>query len=117
LLFSNLRLHRWRLLLGSISGGAVQHSLRSGRAASAQALLKGTNMNQTDEKPMKPKWFVIVEIALSFVLLYVLLMVFIVLANALKLLGIPPMWAMLLALVIFLAVIHGIILPNWKTKK
>lgn len=74
-------------------------------------------MNQTDEKPMKPKWFVIVEIALSFVLLYVLLMVFIVLANALKLLGIPPMWAMLLALVIFLAVIHGIILPNWKTKK
>lgn len=74
-------------------------------------------MNQIDEKPMKPKWFVIVEIALSFVLLYVLLMVFIVLANALKLLGIPPMWAMLLALGIFLAVIHGIILPNWKTKK
>lgn len=74
-------------------------------------------MNQTDEKPMKPKWFVIVEIALSFVLLYALLMVFSALTNALKLLGLPPMGAMILALGILLVVIHGIILPNWKTRK
>lgn len=74
-------------------------------------------MNQTDEKPMKPKWFVIVEIAVSFALLYALLTIFIGLTNGLALIGVPPMWAMILAALILLAVVHGVILPNWKTRK
>lgn len=74
-------------------------------------------MNQTDEKPMKPKWFVIVEIVLSFALLYALMTVFIGLTNGLALIGIPPMWAMILAALILLVVVHGVILPRWKTRK
>lgn len=74
-------------------------------------------MNQTDEKPMKPKWFVIVEIALSAVLLYVLLAMLVGLTSGLKLIGVPPMWAMILAALILLVVVQGLILPNWKTKK
>ncbi len=74
-------------------------------------------MNQTDEKPMKPKWFVIVEVAVSVVLLHVLLAMLVVITSGLKLIGVPPMWAMILALGILLVVVHGLILPNWKTKK
>lgn len=74
-------------------------------------------MNQTDEKPMKPRWFVIVEIALSFALFYALLTVFVGFTSGLKLIGVPPLWAMILAALVLLLVVHGLILPNWKTKK
>lgn len=74
-------------------------------------------MNQVDEKPMKPKWFVIVELVLSFALLYALLAIFVGLANGLALIGVPPMWAMIGAALILVAVVHLLILPNWKTRK
>lgn len=68
-------------------------------------------MNQV-EKPIKPRWFVIVEVLISFVLLFALMQAWGVLALFLQRVGIPPLLAMLAASVL-LIIAERLLLSRW----